>query len=91
MIAECEKLRLRYLETKDKRIWKELIRWLPEGWLQTRTVTMNYENVYSIIRQRKDHKLNEWSGKDDPTKPNFIGWARSLPYAEQMLFLGLDD
>lgn len=91
MIEECEKLRLRYLETKDKKIWKELIRWLPEGWLQTRTVTMNYENVYSIIRQRKDHKLNEWSGKDDSTKPNFIAWARSLPYAEQMLFLGLDD
>lgn len=89
IIDECEKLRQKYNETKEKQVWKELIRWLPEGWLQTRTVTMNYENVYSIIRQRKDHKLNEWSGKDNPENPNFIAWAKSLPYAEELLFIGL--
>lgn len=64
---------------------------LPESWLQTRTVTMNYENVYSMIRQRRHHKLNEWSGKDDSSKPNFIAWARTLPYADELLFYGLDD
>ena len=85
-----ERLRKKYLETKDKRYWKELIRWLPESWLQTRTVTMNYENIYSMIRQRRNHKLNEWSGKDNPNLPNFIGWARSLPYADELLFFGLD-
>lgn len=89
MISECEKLRQKYLETKDKKVWKELIRWLPESWLQTRTVTMNYENVYSIIRQRKEHKLNEWSGKDDPSRPNFITWAKTLPYSSELLFIGL--
>lgn len=87
IINACETLRQRYLETKDKRYWKELIRILPESWLQTRTITMNYENIYSMIRQRRYHKLNEWSGKDDPLKPNFIAWAKTLPYAEELLFL----
>jgi hypothetical protein len=49
MIPYLEQLRQKYLETKDKRYWKELIRWLPESWLQTRTITMNYENLYTII------------------------------------------
>jgi hypothetical protein len=74
-----EKLRQKYNETKDKRYWKELIRLLPESWLQKRTVTMNYENILSMIHQRKGHKLTEWS-KD------FIEWAESLPYAKELLF-----
>ena len=81
----CEQLRLKYLETKDKKIWKELVRWLPEGWPQTRTVTLNYENVRTIYFQRKSHKLNEWSGTDNPELPNFIGWAESLPYAQELI------
>ncbi|MCD7996526.1 MAG: hypothetical protein LUH21_04750 [Clostridiales bacterium] len=86
-INRLEFIRKKYLETKDKRYWKELLRWLPESWLQTRTVTLNYENIYSMIRQRKNHKLNEWSGKDDDSKPNFISWAKTLPYADDFLFL----
>lgn len=74
-----------------KLYWKELIRWLPESWLQMRTVTMNYENLYTIIRQRYNHKLNEWSGKDDPELDNFIKWVRTLPYAEEFLFMGMEN
>ena len=74
-----ETLRQKYNKTKDKRYWKELIRLLPESWLQTRTVTMNYENILSMIHQRKGHKLTEWS-------KNFIEWAESLPYAKELLF-----
>ena len=85
MVDICEKLRQQYLETKDKKIWKELVRWLPEGWLQTRTVTMNYENVRTIYFQRKAHKLNEWSGGDNKHLPNFIAWAESLPYANELI------
>jgi hypothetical protein len=34
---------------------------LPEGFLQTRVVCMNYEVIRNIIKQRKNHKLsNEW-------------------------------
>ena len=85
LIGFLESLRFKYLETKDKRYWKELIRWLPESWLQTRTVTMNYENLYTIYHQRKNHKLNEWSGADNDTLPNFISWIESLPYAEELI------
>lgn len=86
-IALCEDLRQMYLKTGDKRFWKELIRWLPESWLQTRTVTMNYENLLTICKQRLHHKLNEWSGADDSSKPNFISWVRTLPYAKQFIFM----
>lgn len=93
LIGGLERLRQLYLQYKDtdkrlaKQYWKELIRWLPESWLQTRTVTMSYENIYSMVRQRGNHKLNEWSGKDDPALKNFISWARSLPLAEELIFL----
>lgn len=88
-IAFLEGLRTKYLETRDKKYWKELIRWLPESWLQTRTVTMNYENLLGICSkgQRRFHKLNEWSGKDNPNLTNFISWARELPYAQDFIFI----
>ncbi len=59
IIGFCEMLRKKYLETNDKKYWKELIRWLPESWLQTRTVTMSYENLYAMCGkgQRRFHKL----------------------------------
>ena len=78
IIDICEGLRQKYLETKDKKYWKELVRWLPEGWLQTRTVTLNYENVRTIYFQRKNHKLTEWSD-------SFINWIGSLPYAKELI------
>lgn len=79
-ITRLEKLRQTYNVTKDKRYWKELIRLLPESWLQKRTVTLNYENLFAMVHQRKGHKLTEWS-------KSFIGWARSLPYAQELIFL----
>lgn len=87
LIYYLEQLRQNYKETKDKRYWKELIRLLPESWLQKRTITMNYENILNIIHQRKNHKLNEWSSVDNPSNENFIKWAKTLPYAEELLFL----
>ena len=88
-IEYLEQLRQKYLETKDKKYWKELIRWIPESWLQTRTVTMNYENLLGMCSkgQRRFHKLNEWSGIDNETCENFIGWARTLPYAQEFIFI----
>ena len=85
LINDLEYLRKKYNETKDKRYWKELIRLLPESWLQTRTVTLNYENLLSIFNQRKAHKLNEWSGQENPQLPNFIKFIMQLPYAQYLL------
>ena len=82
VIKGCESLRQKYNETKDKRYWKELIRLLPESWLQKRTVTMSYENLLAICSkgQRRFHKLTEWSNA-------FITWARTLPCAQELIFI----
>lgn len=80
LIDSLEALRKEFNETKDKRYWKELIRMLPESWLQKRTVTMNYENILNMYQQRKHHKLTEWC-------ESFINWVQTLPYAQELLFL----
>ena len=77
IINYCETFRLRYNETKDKKYWKELIRILPEGWLQTRTVTLNYEVLRNIYFQRRYHKLTEWH--------RFCEWIESLPYGKELI------
>lgn len=78
MVLKClEAIRQKYLETKDKRYWKELVRWLPESWLQTRTVTMNYENLRSMYFQRRNHKLSEWH--------SFVDWLKTLPYSDELI------
>lgn len=74
----CETLRQKYNETKDKRYWKELIRILPESWLQTRTWTTNYAGLRNIYFQRKNHRLTEWSN-------DFISWIKTLPYAAELI------
>ena len=84
IIQFLEELRLKFLETHDKRYWKELIRWLPESWLQTRTITMNYENILNIIHQRHNHKLSEWRWLIKQFK-------EQLPYANELLFFTLED
>ena len=77
------------LEKQAKKVWKELVRWLPEAWLQKRTITMNYENLLGMCSkgQRRFHKLNEWSGVDEPDLNNFIAFARELPYAQEFIFI----
>lgn len=86
IIDICEKLRVKYVETKDKKYWKELVRWLPEGWTQTRTVTMSYENLRTMYHQRRAHKLTEWSGQHiRPELNSFVGWINSLPYAKELI------
>ena len=83
VIEHLEQLRLMYLKTKDKLYWKELIRWLPESWLQTRTITLSYENIYNMIHQRQNHKLSEWH--------YIINEFRKLPYAKELLFLDEEE
>lgn len=77
VIDYCETLRKRYLETKDQRYWKELIRLLPESWLQTRTWTANYSVLRNIYHWRKDHRLTEWHA--------FCKWIEALPYANELI------
>lgn len=68
--------RNKYLETKDKKWWWQMIQLLPSSYNQKRTVTMNYENVISIIKQRTNHKLDEWN--------SFVEILKDLPYIKEI-------
>lgn len=76
-------LRDGYLETKDYKYFRAIRQLLPSSYLYKFTATMNYENVYNMVRQRKNHKLTEWSEQ-------FMDWAKSLPYAKELIFLDED-
>jgi hypothetical protein len=52
--------RRRYLKTKDKRYWWQLIQLLPASYNQRRTVQLNYEVLLNMYHARKNHKLDEW-------------------------------
>ena len=82
IIMHCEQMRKKYLETKDIRYWKELIRWLPEGWSQTRTWSANYSILRGIYHWRKNHKLTEWH--------QFCDWIKTLPYADDLIVFDND-
>lgn len=77
IIKYLEILRVKYLETKDKKYWKELIRWLPNSWLQTRTWSANYAVLRNIYFQRLHHKLTEWK--------QFCNWVEDLPYSADLI------
>ncbi len=77
VLAHLEKLRLKYLETKDKEVWYHIIQLLPSNYNQMRTVTMNYENLIGIYHSRKNHKLEEWH--------TFCHVVSSLPYAKELI------
>ena len=54
-----------------------MIQLLPSSYNQRRTVTMNYENAVNMIRQRENHKLDEWR--------EFTNILRGLPYIKQIM------
>jgi len=63
-----------YLETRDKRYWWQMIQLLPSSYNQKRTVLLNYEVLYSIYKDRRHHKLDEWQ--------QFCDWIETLPYVK---------
>ena len=56
---------------------ENMIQLLPSSYNQKRTVTMNYENVVTMIRQRTGHKLDEWN--------DFVSILKSLPYVQEII------
>ena len=73
-IEMLNKARTKFLETKDKKYWWQMIQLLPSSYNQTRNVMMNYEVLANIYESRKDHKLDEWR--------KFCKWIEELPYSE---------
>lgn len=74
-------IRTKFIETKDKAYWWQIIQLLPSSFNQMRTIDLDYETLYSIYHQRRNHKLDEWR--------DFCKWIEILPYMKE--FLGLDE
>lgn len=64
----------RYLKTKDKNDWWQMIQLLPSSYNQKRTIMLNYEVLANMYKSRKNHKLDEWR--------ELCKWIKSLPYFE---------
>ena len=55
---------------------------LPMGTEQDFVDVYSYQTLRRIIAQRHNHRLPEWH--------QFIDWVRTLPLAEDLIFVGLD-
>lgn len=73
-IVALNKAREKYLETKDKDYWWQMIQLLPSSYNQRSTLQLNYAVLRNIYHSRKSHKLDEWH--------DFCAWIESLPYSE---------
>lgn len=76
IIPSLNNCREYYLETKNKDYWWQLIQLLPSSYNQKRTITMDYENAITMIRQRTGHKLDEWN--------TFVEFLKTLPYIKEI-------
>ena len=74
LIIHLNRDRRRFIETKDKQYWWQMIQLLPSSYNQKRTVMLNYEVLANIYKSRRNHKLDEWH--------IFCDWIESLPYSE---------
>lgn len=83
IIANLNVCRKRYLNTKDKDEWWQMIQLLPSSYNQTRTVMLNYEVLANMYKSRRLHKLDEWR--------EFCAWAEGLPYFYKLVKNGTDD
>ena len=70
-IEMLNQYRLKFIETKDKDYWWQMIQLLPSSFNQKRTVLLNYEVLANIYKSRKGHKLDEWR--------TFCEWIKTLP------------
>lgn len=77
VIYALEAARLKFVETKDKQYWYDMIQLLPSSYNQMRTCTLTYENLFNMFHARKNHKLEEWH--------IFCGWIVSLPYTKELI------
>lgn len=59
------------------KVWWQIIQLLPSSYMQKRTVTMTYENIYAMRQQRNGHKLDEW-------RIDFFNWSDELPHLKEL-------
>lgn len=56
---------------------------IPMGKMLKKVDFFSYQCLRNIVKQRKGHRLPEWA--------EFIDWVRTLPFAEQLILIGLED
>lgn len=78
-IAFLEKERVRFVETKARDAWHNMIQLLPTSYNQLRTVTLNYEVLINIYYARRHHKLAEWH--------TLCEAIEKLPYAKELILI----
>ena len=83
VIDSLNRARIKYLETKNKDYWWQMIQLLPSSYNQRRTVQLNYQVLKSMYFARKDHKLDEWH--------TFCDWIETLPYFKEICIGGESD
>ena len=74
LITHLNWCREKFIETKDKDYWWQMIQLLPTSYNQKRTLQLNYEVLTNIYHSRRNHKLDEWR--------DFCIWIETLPYSE---------
>ena len=79
IIAYLEGERKKFVETKEKAHWHNMIQLLPSSYNQMRTVTMNYEVLINIYYARRNHKLAEWH--------TLCAAIEELPYAKELILV----
>lgn len=77
LIWHLNKCREKFIETKDKKMWWQIIQLLPSSYNQKRTIMLNYEVLKNMYHSRKNHKLDEWK--------TFCDWIETLPYAKELI------
>lgn len=66
-----------YNQSKNPYIFRTIKQLLPSSYLQKRTVTMNFENLWNIYNQRKGHRLPEW-------RICFCDWVHTVQYFDDL-------
>lgn len=69
--------RIRFVETKNKDNWWQIIQLLPMSYNYLRTIDLNYEVLINMYFSRRFHKLDEWH--------TFCDWIETLPYMKEFL------
>lgn len=77
LIKVLNSMRNEFILDKNKHFWWQMIQLLPSSYNQRRTVQLNYEVAVNIIRQRKNHKLDEWH--------YMVDVLMDLPYMKEIM------
>lgn len=80
-LAYLNSIRFAWLNAEDAKEanvqYNRLLNRLPQGYRQTRTIDMNYETLYRIYHERKNHPLVEFR--------EFCNVISKLPYAKELI------